>query len=101
VYEKIYENRLMHAAELRLMGAEIDVVNPQLALVRGKTKLLGAHVRSTDLRAAMTMVIAGLIAEGYTTVHDLHHLDRGYEKLEHKLTALGAKISRVDAEVAA
>lgn len=101
IYEKIYENRLMHAAELRLMGAEIDVVNPQLALVRGPKKLSGAHVRCTDLRGGMTMVLAGLIAEGYTTVYDLYHLDRGYEHLETKLTALGAQISRVATETVA
>lgn len=102
IYEKIYENRMMHAAELRNMNARIEVINPQLALVHGKTKLSGAHVRCTDLRGGMAVVLAGLVAEGYTVVHDLHHLDRGYEKLEQKLGALGAKIERVavDAEVA-
>lgn len=101
VYEKIYENRLMHAAELRNMNAKIEVVNPQLALVHGKTKLSGAHVRCTDLRGGMAVVLAGLVAKGYTTVHDIQHLDRGYEKLEQKLSALGAKIERVESEAAA
>jgi UDP-N-acetylglucosamine 1-carboxyvinyltransferase len=98
IYEKIYENRMMHAAELRNMGAHIDVVNPQLALVQGKAKLSGAHVRCTDLRGGMAVVLAALLAEGYTTVHDVHHVDRGYERLEQKLSALGASIKRVDAE---
>lgn len=101
IYEKIYENRMMHAAELRNMNASIEVINPQLALVHGKTKLSGAHVKCTDLRGGMAVVLAGLVADGYTVVHDLHHLDRGYEKLEQKLSALGAKIKREEIEAVA
>lgn len=101
IYEKIYENRMMHAGELRNMNAHIDVINPQLALVHGKSKLSGAHVKCTDLRGGMAVVLAGLIADGYTIVHEIHHLDRGYEKLEEKLAALGAKIERMDVEAVA
>jgi len=94
VTETVFENRFRHVAELSRMGANIRVKGNH-AIVRGVPRLSGAPVVATDLRASAALVLAGLAAEGVTTVHSLQHLDRGYEKLEHKLRSLGAKIERV------
>ena len=91
--ETIFENRYMHVGELERMGADIQV-SGQTATVRGVDKLKGAAVMATDLRASMSLVIAGLAAEGTTEVLRVHHLDRGYERLEEKLSAVGADIER-------
>jgi UDP-N-acetylglucosamine 1-carboxyvinyltransferase len=94
ITEAVFENRFMHVSELRRMGAEIRVEGPN-AIVRGRASLTGAPVMATDLRASASLILAGLAAEGTTEVSRIYHLDRGYEKLDQKLTKLGAKISRV------
>jgi UDP-N-acetylglucosamine 1-carboxyvinyltransferase len=91
--ETIFENRYMHVPELNRMGAEIEV-RGRSAVVRGVDGLIGAEVMATDLRASMSLVLAGLAAEGETQVHRVYHLDRGYERLEEKLQAVGADIER-------
>jgi UDP-N-acetylglucosamine 1-carboxyvinyltransferase len=91
--ETIFENRYMHVPELRRMGAEIEV-RGRSAIVHGVEKLTGASVMATDLRASMSLVLAGLAAEGETEVLRVYHLDRGYERLEEKLSAVGARIER-------
>ncbi len=91
--ETIFENRYMHVPELARMGADI-AVNGRTAVVRGVARLSGAPVMATDLRASMSLVLAGLAAEGQTIVNRVYHLDRGYERLEEKLAAVGAQIER-------
>jgi UDP-N-acetylglucosamine 1-carboxyvinyltransferase len=91
--ETIFENRDMHVPELRRMGAEVEV-HGRSAIVHGVGKLTGASVMATDLRASMSLVLAGLAAEGETEVLRVYHLDRGYERLEEKLSAVGATIER-------
>jgi UDP-N-acetylglucosamine 1-carboxyvinyltransferase len=92
--ETIFENRYMHVPELNRMGARIET-SGRTAIVHGVPRLHGAEVMATDLRASMSLVIAGLAAEGETQVHRLYHLDRGYERLEEKLSLLGASVERV------
>lgn len=92
--ETIFENRYMHVPELARMGAHIEV-RGRTAVVHGPTKLVGAQVMATDLRASMSLILAGLAAEGETQVNRVYHLDRGYERLEEKLQAVGADIERV------
>ena len=94
VVETVFENRFMHVQELSRMGADI-AIDGHTAVVRGVPRLQGAPVMATDLRASASLVLAGLRAEGKTTVHRVYHLDRGYEGLEQKLSALGAAIRRV------
>ena len=94
--ETIFENRYMHVPELRRMGADIEV-HGRSAIVKGGSPLTGAQVMATDLRASMSLVLAGLAAEGETEVLRVYHLDRGYERLEEKLSAVGATIERVSA----
>ena len=94
ITETIFENRFMHALELQRLGADISIQGNS-ALVRGVDRLQGASVMATDLRASAGLVIAGLVAEGETVVDRIYHLDRGYEALEKKLGALGARIERV------
>ena len=91
--ETIFENRYMHVPELRRMGAEIEI-HGRSAIVHGVEQLTGAEVMATDLRASMSLVLAGLAAEGETEVLRVYHLDRGYERLEEKLSAVGADIER-------
>jgi UDP-N-acetylglucosamine 1-carboxyvinyltransferase len=86
----------MHVPELNRMGADIEV-RGRSAVVRGVDKLIGAPVMATDLRASMSLVLAGLAAEGQTEVNRVYHLDRGYERLEEKLQAVGAQIERAGA----
>ena len=92
--ETIFENRYMHVPELARMGANIEV-HGRTAVVRGVERLTGAPVMATDLRASMSLIIAGLVADGETQVSRVYHLDRGYERLEEKLSAVGADIERV------
>lgn len=100
ITETIFENRFMHVPELARMGANITV-HGSSALVRGVNHLKGAPVMATDLRASVSLVLAGLVAEGETIVHRIYHLDRGYERLEEKLRVCGATIERVrEAETA-
>ncbi|WP_377808903.1 UDP-N-acetylglucosamine 1-carboxyvinyltransferase [Azospirillum sp. A29] len=94
ITETIFENRFMHAPELTRMGARITV-HGSSALVRGVERLTGAPVMATDLRASVSLVLAGLAAEGETTVNRVYHLDRGYERVEEKLAACGAEIERI------
>ncbi len=94
IVETIFENRYMHAPELSRMGAQIEVEG-DTAVVTGVERLLGATVMATDLRASASLVIAGLAAEGETVVDRIYHLDRGYERMEDKLRALGADIERL------
>jgi UDP-N-acetylglucosamine 1-carboxyvinyltransferase len=93
VTETIFENRFMHALELQRLGADI-AIQGNTAVVRGVERLQGATVMATDLRASASLVIAGLVAEGETMVERIYHLDRGYEALERKLSALGARVER-------
>jgi UDP-N-acetylglucosamine 1-carboxyvinyltransferase len=94
IVETIFENRYMHVQELLRLGANIDI-DGHTAVVRGVQRLSGATVMATDLRASASLVIAGLAAEGETLVERIYHLDRGYERMEHKLRALGANIVRI------
>jgi UDP-N-acetylglucosamine 1-carboxyvinyltransferase len=94
INETIFENRFTHVAELRRMGADI-VVEDRSAVVTGVPKLSGAPVMATDLRASASLILAGLAAEGQTVISRIYHLDRGYDSIEHKLSALGADIKRV------
>ena len=93
VTENVFENRFMHVSELQRMGADIRLQG-HTALVRGVERLTAAPVMATDLRASAGLVLAGLVAEGETIVDRIYHLDRGYEKMEEKLTSLGASIRR-------
>lgn len=94
VTETIFENRFMHVQEMRRLGANIEVEG-NTAIVRGVTHLDGATVMATDLRASASLVLAGLVARGETTIERIYHIDRGYERIEEKLTQLGARIRRV------
>ncbi len=94
ITETIFENRFMHAPELSRMGADIKV-RGATALIRGADRLKGAAVMATDLRASVSLILAGLVADGETLVHRVYHLDRGYEKIETKLAACGALIERI------
>lgn len=96
ITETVFENRFMHVTELTRLGADISP-RTRVAVVRGVPgKLTGAPVMATDLRASASLVLAGLVADGETVVNRIYHLDRGYEKLEDKLSSLGAKIKRID-----
>jgi UDP-N-acetylglucosamine 1-carboxyvinyltransferase len=94
ITETIFENRFMHALELQRLGADISIEG-NTAVVRGVERLQGAGVMATDLRASAGLVIAGLVAEGETVIDRIYHLDRGYEPIEKKLSALGARIQRI------
>jgi len=94
ITDKVFPDRFMHVAELLRMGARIRKEGPT-AIVTGVKRLIGAPVMASDLRASAALVLAGLIGRGTTTVQRVYHLDRGYEKLEVKLKALGADIQRV------
>lgn len=94
ITETIFENRFMHVPELARMGANINVHGAS-ALVRGVPRLMGAPVMATDLRASVSLVLAGLVASGETVVNRVYHLDRGYERIEEKLSACGARIERL------
>lgn len=94
IRETIFENRFMHAVELQRLGADVRI-DGNTAFVKGVERLQGATVMATDLRASASLIIAGLVAEGETTVDRIYHLDRGYERLEEKLSALGARVRRL------
>ena len=93
ITETIFENRFMHAQELKRMGANIEVEG-SVAIVHGVAHLDGTNVMATDLRASASLVLAGLVARGETTIERIYHLDRGYEHIDEKLTRLGAKVQR-------
>lgn len=94
IKETLFENRFMHVNELQRLGASITI-DGNVAQIQGKTELIAADVMATDLRASSALVLAALVAKGITRVHRIYHLDRGYEQLEVKLSALGAKIKRL------
>lgn len=94
IIETVFENRFMHAEELKKMGAKIKVVDRE-AILLGKSKLYGSKVAATDLRAGAALILAGLVSEGETEISEVHHIDRGYEKIEEKFRNLGADIKRV------
>ena len=94
IREDIFENRFMHVPELKRMGAQIEIVK-KTAIIKGPTKLMGAEVMATDLRASVSLVLAGLVAENRTIINRIYHLDRGYEFLEKKLKNCKAEIQRI------
>ncbi len=94
IRENIFENRFMHIPELKRMGAQIKIKN-KTAIIQGPTKLTGAEVMATDLRASVSLVIAGLVAENRTIINRIYHLDRGYETLDNKLKKCKAEIKRI------
>jgi UDP-N-acetylglucosamine 1-carboxyvinyltransferase len=94
ITENIFENRFMHASELMRMGANIRIDGPR-AIVAGKTQLSGATVIASDLRGSASLILAALVADGFTIVDRVYHLDRGYEKIEEKLRSVGAQIERL------
>ena len=95
VMETVFENRFMHVVELNRMGASIATTGARGAIIEGPAKLTGCEVNASDLRAGAAMILAGLVAEGTTTVGNLHHIDRGYEDIVGKLKGLGADIQRI------
>ncbi|CCF81176.1 UDP-N-acetylglucosamine 1-carboxyvinyltransferase [Helicobacter bizzozeronii CCUG 35545] len=94
IEERLFENRFMHVSELQRMGADISLKGA-LAKINGGCALMGADVMATDLRASSALILAALVAKGKSRVHRIYHLDRGYESLELKMNALGAKIKRL------
>jgi UDP-N-acetylglucosamine 1-carboxyvinyltransferase len=94
VKENIFENRFMHVQELARMGANIRV-DGRTATVQGKSRLSATHVMCSDLRASASLVLAALVADGQSVLDRVYHMDRGYERIEEKLRAVGAKIARV------
>jgi UDP-N-acetylglucosamine 1-carboxyvinyltransferase len=94
ITEKVFPERFIHVGELNRLGADITLDGSK-AIIKGVKSLKGAKVMASDLRASAALVLAGLAAEGITEISRIYHLDRGYEKFEHKLNALGAKIKRV------
>ena len=94
ITETIFPQRFMHVAELKRMGADIDLQGAS-ARIRGGTPLKGAPVMASDLRASAALVLAALVAKGKTEIHRLYHIDRGYEHLDEKLAALGARLERL------
>jgi len=95
IHDPLYENRLNFTQELRKMGADIEIVDPHRAFVFGKTPLKGLRIESWDIRAGASLIIAGLLAQGQTTIENIYQIDRGYEKIDERLQKLGADIKRV------
>ena len=94
IKENIFENRFMHVSELRRMGAHIEILGNK-ARIYGGSKLYGAELMATDLRASVCLVLAGLVTTEKTIVNRIYHLDRGYEQIENKLSNCGARIKRI------
>jgi UDP-N-acetylglucosamine 1-carboxyvinyltransferase len=94
IKETIFENRFMHVSELHRMGADIKI-DGHTAIIRGVSNLKGAQVMATDLRASVSLVLAALAANGETVLNRVYHIDRGYERVEEKLSGVGAKMLRV------
>ena len=93
IHERVFDNRMLYVGELRKMGAEI-VSTGSSAIISGPLKLHGAHVRALDVRAGAAVILAALVAQGATVIDEISHLDRGYERLDEKLRALGVEIER-------
>lgn len=99
LFERLFEGRMAYLYELEKMGAHVEILNAHQSLVIGPTPLRGCTVASNDIRAGAAMVLAGLCAEGMTTITDVHYIERGYDKLDEKLRSVGAKIQRTEAAV--
>jgi len=97
IHDPMYESRFKHCDELVKMGARVTVCDPHRVIIQGPTQLQGRHILSLDIRSGATLVLAGLIAHGVTTIDSAEIIDRGYERLEERLRALGAHITRVQA----
>jgi UDP-N-acetylglucosamine 1-carboxyvinyltransferase len=97
IFEKMFENRLFFVDKLVTMGARIILCDPHRAVVSGPAQLYGERMESPDIRAGMAMLIAGLCAEGRSTIGNISQIDRGYERIDERLRGLGARIERVDA----
>ena len=95
IHDPLYENRFNYVQELRKMGADIEIVDPHRAFIFGKTPLRGLSIESWDIRAGASLIIAGLLAKGKTTINNIYQIDRGYEKIEERLQKLGANIKRI------
>lgn len=95
VFETLFESRFSYLYELQNMKAKIDILNPHQAKIHGSSELKGGSISSCDLRAGGTLVLAGLVAQGETLVHNINYIDRGYERFEEKMKQLGADIDRV------
>ena len=95
ITERIFENRFMHVQELNRLGAQIELRGVSHAIVHGVPRLRAAPVMATDLRASFSLVVAALVAEGTTVIDRIYHIDRGYERIEEKLGALGADVERI------
>jgi UDP-N-acetylglucosamine 1-carboxyvinyltransferase len=95
IVENLFETRFKIYAELTKMGADITI-RDRMALIKGVEKLYGAKVTASDLRGGASLVLAGLTADGYTTIEDIYHIDRGYKNIENDLTLLGAEIERIN-----
>ena len=93
ITENIFENRFMHVAELRRLGAKINI-NRNVAVIEGNTKFIGAELMSSDLRASVSLVLAAMVSKGRSTINRIYHLDRGYEGIENKLKKIGVRIRR-------
>ena len=94
ITENIFENRFMHVAELRRLGARINIVKNK-ATIQGNTKFVGAELMSSDLRASVSLVLAAVVSKGKSIINRIYHLDRGYENIENKLKNIGVKIKRL------
>ena len=94
IQESIFENRFMHVKELKKMGADITV-DQDIAVIQGINELQGEEIYATDLRASMSLILAGLVAKGTTTINNISYVDRGYEKIVEKLSDCGASIMRI------
>lgn len=95
IHEPLYENRFSHLHELRKMGADIEITDPHRAIIFGKKELIGAKVDSGDIRAGMSLILAGLAAKGETIVNNVHQINRGHERIEEKLKKIGAQIEKI------
>ncbi len=94
ITENIFENRFMHVAELRRLGAKINIVKNK-AIIDGNTQFVGAELMSSDLRASVSLVLAAMVSKGRSTINRIYHLDRGYENIENKLKKIGVRIKRL------
>jgi UDP-N-acetylglucosamine 1-carboxyvinyltransferase len=97
IHETIFEDRLDHTRELVKMGAQVELVDERRARITGPSRLHGAEVGIADLRAGATLILAALIADGTSVISGIEHVDRGYEQIEAKLVAIGARINRIEA----
>ncbi len=98
IYERVFNDRLRYVAELQTMGANIELIDKQQAVIYGPSKLVGADVRALDIRSGACLVLAGLVAEGETRVREIQHLRRGHEDIVGKLASIGAQIDYLPAE---